>query len=170
MITIKDASEADIPLISDLAEKTWWPAYSSILQPEQIKFMLSEIYSEIALRDAFKTGQQTFILLQDLAGYQGFASYGTWEEAKEIMWKIHKLYVLPENHGKGYGTNLILEITSRAKNSSVKNLVLNVNRYNSAVNFYQRIGFKKIREENIPIGPYWMNDYVMKLEIANSPD
>jgi ribosomal protein S18 acetylase RimI-like enzyme len=40
---------------------------------------------------------------------------------------------------------------------------LNVNRYNPAKDFYEKLGFKIILEEDIPIGQYWMNDYVMRL-------
>jgi ribosomal protein S18 acetylase RimI-like enzyme len=43
-------------------------------------------------------------------------------------------------------------------------LDLNVNRNNQAKHFYEKIGFNVIREEDIPIGPYWMNDYVMRIE------
>jgi hypothetical protein len=37
-----------------------------------------------------------------------------------------------------------------------------VNRYNNAKSFYEKMGFAIVREEDIPIGPYWMNDYVMR--------
>jgi ribosomal protein S18 acetylase RimI-like enzyme len=44
---------------------------------------------------------------------------------------------------------------------------LNVNRNNEAKEFYKKLGFKIIREEDIPIGQYWMNDYVMRLTILD---
>jgi ribosomal protein S18 acetylase RimI-like enzyme len=41
-------------------------------------------------------------------------------------------------------------------------LLLNVNRNNSALNFYQRLGFTIQRKEDIAIGNgYLMEDYVM---------
>jgi diamine N-acetyltransferase len=46
--------------------------------------------------------------------------------------------------------------------SNVSILDLNVNRHNPAKSFYEKIGFTVLREEDVPIGPYWMNDYVMR--------
>ena len=43
---------------------------------------------------------------------------------------------------------------------------LNVNRNNKALNFYERMGMKKLREGDFPIGNgYCMNDFIMGLEI-----
>ena len=43
-------------------------------------------------------------------------------------------------------------------------LDLNVNQLNKAAFFYEKAGFRMIREEEVPIGPYWMTDFVMRLE------
>ena len=43
---------------------------------------------------------------------------------------------------------------------------LNVNRSNRAVRFYEKMGMRKLRESDFPIGDgYYMNDYIMGLEI-----
>lgn len=50
--------------------------------------------------------------------------------------------------------------------SEIEGLLLNVNRFNKAVEFYKAIGFNILFEENIEIGNgYLMEDYVMKLEL-----
>ena len=46
MCTFKKATAEDIPLIRELAEKSWNSAYKNILSKEQIFYMLQEIYSE----------------------------------------------------------------------------------------------------------------------------
>ena len=57
-------------------------------------------------------------------------------------------------------------IIEEIKKSGAKALQLNVNRYNSAVHFYEKQGFKIIREEDIDIGEgFFMNDYVMELKL-----
>lgn len=163
MPLILHASLHDIPTIRSLAEETWWPTYSSIISVEQIRYMLDTIYGVEELTRVMKNGSQTFILLSDENGSQGYASYGLRPENPEIC-KLHKLYVLPENHGKGYGKMLVDEVVRRMV-PGVKYLELNVNRDNKAKDFYERIGFKILREEDVSIGPYWMNDYVMRLEL-----
>jgi GNAT superfamily N-acetyltransferase len=163
-MTIRNANTSDISIIQDLAEKTWWPTYSPILTNEQIRYMLDLIYSTEALTRVMEDGSQQFILLSDERGEQAFAAYGPRKEEKSVS-KLHKIYVLPDNQGKGYGKVLINEIIQRILKENNHALDLNVNRYNPAISFYQKLGFQVIREENIAIGPYWMNDFVMRKEI-----
>jgi ribosomal protein S18 acetylase RimI-like enzyme len=166
VVKILQASPRDIPAIQSMAEETWWPTYSPILGSEQIRYMLDAIYSAEALQKVMENGSQTFIILHDDNGNQGFASYGLRPENPHIC-KLHKIYVLPENHGKGYGKMLIEEVKNRIKAMHVYTLDLNVNRYNQAKSFYEKTGFKVIGEEDVPIGPYWMNDYMMRLELRS---
>jgi ribosomal protein S18 acetylase RimI-like enzyme len=165
MPMILHASLKDIPVIRSLAEETWWPTYSPIISIEQIRYMLDTIYSAEELSRVMKNGSQTFILLSDENGPQGYASFGLRPENQQIC-KLHKLYVLPENHGKGYGKMLVDEVIKRLL-PGVKYLELNVNRYNKAKDFYERIGFKIVREEDVSVGPYWMNDYVMRMDLPD---
>ena len=72
------------------------------------------------------------------------------------------MYCLPITQGKGYGKTLINAVAEKTKESGKNILDLNVNRYNNAKSFYERMGFEVVYEEDIPIGPYWMNDYVMR--------
>jgi len=162
--TIRDAGVADLTIIQNLAEKTWWPTYSAILTPEQIRYMLQTIYSSAAMEKVIRDGSQQFILLSDEHADQGFASYGPRKEDQTIF-KLHKLYILPGNQGKGYGRLLIDEVCRRIEARGSSTLDLNVNRYNPAKTFYEKIGFTVIYEEDVPIGPYWMNDYVMRLNL-----
>lgn len=164
MIDIRDASFTEIEIIQDIVERTWWPVYSSILSKGQIEFMLSEMYSTSAIHSTMKDGSQHFIILYEDGVPKGFASYGSWKEQANA-WKISKLYVLPDEHGKGLGRMLLDEIRKRAGQNKTENLILNVNRYNPAVNFYKRYGFDILREEDGPIGTYVMNDYVMHLPV-----
>lgn len=163
MISIKNATESDIPLIRSLAEKIWWPTYRKIIRDEQIHFMLESIYSEKNLEQGMRNGE-VFALLHDKNGFQGFVSYAAWKEDPRA-WKVHKLYVLPENHGNGYGKKLMHEVFTRAHAAGITSVVLNVNRYNPAFTFYKKLGFTILREEDVPIGTYWMNDYVMTIRL-----
>jgi len=165
MITIQNAQLSDLAIIRELAEKIWWPTYKDIITDNQIEFMLSSIYSSESISKALIDQSQTFLLLNENDEPKAFASYGTWNEQPD-SWKIHKLYVLPASHGKGFGKDLLNEIKKRARSNGIATLVLNVNRQNPAFNFYQKYGFTVLREEDIPIGPYWMNDFVMMLSIA----
>lgn len=163
MFNILKATEKDIPAIREIAERTWWPAYAPILTTDQIDYMLRTIYASESLKNDMAAGSETFLLLTDEEGAQAFASYGR-RGAEPKVYKLHKLYVVPEKQEKGYGKALIDEIKRRLQPEDIHALDLNVNRMNTARVFYEKKGFRIIREEDIPIGPYWMNDYVMRLE------
>jgi ribosomal protein S18 acetylase RimI-like enzyme len=166
MVKILDATVAEIPLIREIAEITWKATYTHILTSEQLGFMLNAIYSPEELEKVMIEGAQKFLILKDNQGYQGFASFGARKEEPGVF-KLHKIYILPQNQGKGYGSLLIEEIKRRLTIQGIRLLDLNVNRNNEAKEFYKKLGFKIIREEDIPIGQYWMNDYVMRLTIVD---
>src|SRR5688500_14353371 len=151
MINIALASVNDIPVIRNLAEKIWWPTYSPIIEEVQIRYMLDAIYAESTLTQAMESGLQRFIILYENEIPHGFAAFGKKPDHINI-YKLHKLYVLPEDHGKGYGRRLIEEVKLRIAPEKASYLDLNVNRYNPARTFYEKLGFKIIGEEDVPVG------------------
>lgn len=163
MFKIRPATAQDVSDIIRIAETTWWMTYSPILPPEQIRYMLEAIYNPDTLRSHIDSGYQEYLMLSDEGISQAFVSYSPRQDDGHI-YKIHKLYVLPDNHKKGYGRALIDEIKRRLSGINIHLLDLNVNRHNPARHFYEKVGFKVIREEDVAIGPYWMNDFVMRLE------
>jgi len=164
MYTIRQATPSDLETIIEIAEKTWWATYSPILEKEQIEFMLNKIYSVENISAQLGHGTQTYLLLIEDGKPVAFAGYSPREEDSEI-YKLHKLYCLPETQGKGYGKILINEVAQKTIEAGKHTLDLNVNRHNKAKNFYEKMGFSVAYEEDIPIGPYWMNDYVMRKEL-----
>jgi GNAT superfamily N-acetyltransferase len=161
MYSIRQATISDLETIIQIAEKTWWATYLPILEKEQIEFMLNNIYSVENISSQLQNGTQTYLLLIEEGKPVAFAAYSPREEDPEI-YKLHKLYCLPETQGKGYGKVLINEVAQKTIEAGKHTLDLNVNRYNKAKSFYEKMGFSVAYEEDIPIGPYWMNDHVMR--------
>ena len=165
MISIRQATTTDAELIQTLAEATWWPVYEPILGPEQVRYMLNAFYSTDVITEQLNTGSQTYLLLYDGDTAKGFAAYAPRNEDPSI-YKLHKLYCLPSEQGKGYGRQLIAAVENAVLTSGNNILELNVNRYNNAKLFYEHIGYKVIYIEDINIGNgYEMNDYVMRKEL-----
>ena len=44
-------------------------------------------------------------------------------------------------------------------------MFLNVNRHNRAFHFYKACGYQLLQEIDIPIGPFWMNDYILRKQL-----
>ncbi|MFA6083601.1 GNAT family N-acetyltransferase [Mucilaginibacter sp.] len=164
MYLIREATTDDVDAILQIAEQTWRPTYEPLLGKEQVAFMLGEIYSREKITDQVENNKQSFLLLLEDDKPVAFAAYSPREEDPEI-YKLHKLYCLPVTQGKGYGKILINEVIDKTKQAGKQTLDLNVNRYNNAKSFYEKMGFKIAYQEDIPIGPYWMNDYVMRKEL-----
>ena len=161
MLSIREATTADVETIRQLAEQTWLPTYTPVLGAEQVNYMLQEIYSAEKITAQIKTGSQTYLLLMENEMPVGFAAYSPRDDDNEV-YKLHKLYCHPATQGKGYGKLLINTVIEKTLAAGVHTLELNVNRHNKAKTFYEKMGFAIAYEEDIPIGPYWMNDYVMR--------
>lgn len=162
MPIIKHASASDIPLIRELTFKVWPQTYASIISKEQIDFMLGMMYSEASLEKQMNEGAE-FIIIYDNEEPVGFASYG---EVKPGVYKLHKLYVLVSQQGKGTGRVMIDYIIRQTKEKGATALQLQVNRYNKAKDFYNKLGFVVIEEADFDIGNgYFMNDYVMEKKL-----
>jgi GNAT superfamily N-acetyltransferase len=164
MFAIKQATPTDAPAIQQLAEQTWWPAYSPILQPEQISYMLAELYSIETLTNQIAQNLQTFLLVMEGEQPVAFAAYSPRHDNPDV-YKLHKLYCHPDTQGKGYGKLLINTVIQKTLEAGKHVLELNVNRHNKAKTLYEKMGFAVAYTEDIPIGPYWMNDYVMRKEL-----
>ncbi|MBC5993500.1 GNAT family N-acetyltransferase [Pontibacter sp. SD6] len=158
--SIKEATTEDIPVLINLAEATWSPTYRAILSQEQIDYMFDVIYTKEALLQQMQEGQQFFIMYEGSRPV-GFASYSV-KYAPEKVYKLNKIYLLPECQGKGYGRYLLKAVEKKVKQAGGAILDLNVNRYNKAKDFYERCGYHVHQQEDIAIGPYWMNDFVMR--------
>lgn len=158
-LSLRRASEKDIPLVRELSMKIWPPTYSAIISSEQINYMLDLLYSESALKKQMKD-QHEFIIISDGPEPIGFASISPLD-AK--VYKLHKLYVLPQKQGKGVGRFVIEQLINAIIRKGGNSLRLNVNRNNKAKDFYERLGFVQTAVEDIDIGSgYFMNDYVME--------
>jgi diamine N-acetyltransferase len=162
--SIREASATDISSIHQLAEAIWEPTYRAILSREQIDYMFGVIYTCEALERQMLEGQ-TFLLLYDEAEPIGFAAYSI-KDKEERSFKLNKIYLLHSRQGEGLGKLMLEEVESRVSRAGAEYLDLNVNKYNKAKTFYERCGYHVHLEEDIPIGPYWMNDYVMRKALA----
>lgn len=162
-MTIIDASLENIPQIQRIAYATWPSTYGEILSEPQMHYMLATMYNTDTLSRQLHEGHH-FALAEAEGKAIGFAGYSPAEE--ETVYKLHKLYVLPNIQKEGAGKSLLSYVMDHAKQAGATRLQLNVNRFNNARQFYEKKGFQVIREEDIDIGNgFFMNDYVMEISL-----
>jgi GNAT superfamily N-acetyltransferase len=129
-----------------------------------MQYMLNLFYSPASLRRQMLDDRHQFLIVEQGEEPIGFASWSGSEEPG--VFKLQKLYVLPGRQGKGLGRSMLHYIFDAIRPEGATVLRLNVNRWNKALQFYERMGFAVIREEDVPIGNgYFMNDYVMEAPV-----
>lgn len=166
-LSIRPGELEDVNTIGYLAQQIWPGAYGHILSAEQLKYMLNLFYNPAALRKQMLEDRHQFLLVEQDEEAIGFASWGALDEPG--VYKLHKLYVLPGQQGKGLGRTLLQYIFEAIRPFGATVLRLNVNRHNKARQFYERMGFAVVKEEDVAIGNgYFMNDFVMEVRVPEA--
>jgi len=160
-LSFRFADLDDINTIGFLAQQIWPVTYGEILSSTQLDYMLRLFYSPNSLRKQMTEDKQRFLIVEEEEEPIGFASWAPADEPG--VFKLHKLYVQTGQQGKGRGKAILDFIFEDCRTHGAKALRLNVNRHNKARGFYEKLGFRVIREEDVPIGNnYFMNDFVME--------
>ena len=158
---ITKATIENIPLIKEIAEKSWRKHYPGILSNEQIEYMLEQMYSETELKNHFENPNYHYYLLSDDENFLGIMGFEN--HYQKDTTKLHRIYLLEEAKGKGVGKFAINFLKNQAKESGDQRIILAVNKQNSSYHFYTSQGFKVYEEGVFEIGnEYVMDDYLME--------
>jgi ribosomal protein S18 acetylase RimI-like enzyme len=161
---IVPVSQEHLPTIQKISNEVWPKTFKDILSTDQIKYMMEMMYSTSSLEEQMRNNHQ-YLLAKDEEEYLGFLSYELNYKGKPCT-KVHKIYVLTSAQGKGVGRILIDEAARIARDNGNKELSLNVNRNNKAINFYKKIGLEIVDKEDIDIGNgFLMEDYIMNKKL-----
>ena len=165
-LIIRKAELDDINTIGFLAYQIWPVTYKDILTLDQLQYMLNLIYSPASLRKQMTVSQHLFLLAELDEEPVGFASYSRIDEPS--TYKLQKLYVRTDIQGKGLGKALLEYVEETVKEAGGNKMHLNVNRFNKARLFYEKMGYMVIKEEDVDIGNgYLMNDFVMEKKLRS---
>ena len=156
---IRPATEADIPLLRDLAQRIWRECYPGIITPEQIEFMLGWMYREEEIRRQLAAKIPWAVAELDGAA----VGYLSWQREDDGRVKISKLYVLPQHQRRGLGRRMLDHICEQARALGVREVWLQVNKRNErAIGAYLKADFHIGKEAVFDIGNgFVMDDYLM---------
>lgn len=160
------ATAKDAVLIRTLAQEAFYATYREILSPEQLDYMFDWMYSIKSIHDQMNNGHVYYI------GYCEDRPFGyvSIEKEEEDLFHLQKIYILPAMQGYGGGRYLFesaVEVIRSLHPDTPCRMELNVNRYNKALHFYERMGMRIARQGDFDIGNgYYMNDYIMTLDIV----
>ncbi|MDZ4824078.1 MAG: GNAT family N-acetyltransferase [Flavobacteriales bacterium] len=162
---IRTATIQDIPVISDIAHRTWPVSYKDMIRAAQIVYMLDRMYSHKALQEQMEVKHHPFFIANFNGEDIGYASFSKQDTQR---FRLEKLYVLPAIQGSGAGKALLNHIENTVREQGAAVLELTVNRKNKSKHFYERMGFAVVSEIVMGIGGgFVMDDYIMEKQVGS---
>ncbi|MEO6742565.1 MAG: GNAT family N-acetyltransferase [Chthoniobacteraceae bacterium] len=156
---IRAATESDIPVLRELAQRIWRECYPGLITVEQIEFMLGWMYSEEEIRRQLAAGVPWGIA--ELKGEP--VGYLSWQREDDGRVKISKLYVLPQRQRCGLGRQMLEHVCEQSRALGAHAVWLQVNKRNErAIGAYLKACFHIENEAVFDIGGgFVMDDYLM---------
>ncbi len=158
-IAFRPATAADIPLLRDLAERSWRASYAEMISGEQIDYMLAWMYSAEKIAAELNSGVRWFLVAlgEEPIGYLSLTVHAP--ESAEL----NKLYLLREHQGRGFGQAMLAHALATAAAAGCGELRLRVNKANTrALRAYESAGFRIVDALVAEIGGgFVMDDYVL---------
>lgn len=164
-IKIRKATADDAERINKAAQIVFTQTFTPVIGAEQTAYMLERMYDIEGLRQQINNGRG-FYLAEDSQG--AIIGYMSCFPIDGGVFRIEKLYVMPNSQKTGLGKKFFDYALSLAKKQTPPSrcLQLNVNRENPAVQFYLHIGMHIASQGDFPFGGgFFMNDYIMEYEV-----
>ncbi len=165
MLNIRKADVEDCQLIRQLAQVAFPATYGKILSAEQVDYMMEWMYSIDSLKKQMEEEGHVYFIAYE--AYEACGYVSVQPEGKDLF-HLQKIYVLPSFQGHQIGKKLFQTAIDYIKEVHPEpcRMELNVNRNNQALQFYEHLGMRKVREGDFPIGNgYYMKDYIMGIEL-----
>jgi len=150
-ITVHKATEKDIKALSEKLCKLLEDKTGKLYQDSVMKFGIPDehvkkTFSEEALLRAVQLKKATFYLARkNRSSILGFAQI---IEQDSISVELDRIVVFPEYERKGIGTKLLKRAVADQKKRKTKTIVVMTGRdENHARAFYEKNGFKQVKEE-----------------------
>lgn len=142
MAAVRDARREDATAVRRVAQASWHAAYDDLLGPATVDERVDAWYAPDAVADDVDRGERPFLVADD-GGVVGFAVAVPGDEP--AGWQLYRLYVHPDEWGRGIGTRLLAALEARLRDRGGERLELTTLADNEvAVRFYERRGFDRV--------------------------
>lgn len=136
--------------------------FDPIIGPEQNDYMIDMFLSPESITEQLAEGYQYYFVQDDQGEDLGFLAF----YPKEREMYLSKFYLKEEARGKGLSRKMLDFVIEESKKENLNYIRLNVNKNNSAVKAYEKLGFEKVDERKKDIGSgFYMDDYVFQYKI-----
>lgn len=165
-IDIRVIGPDELPTLIALARRIWNAHYPGIITQAQIDYMLAVWYEPGAMRREMTGRGVTYALIE--SGGQPVGYIGFEPQPQSTVLFLSKLYLLPEQHGRGIGRFALDWVQNQARARGCTVLRLRVNKNNApAIRAYRRAGFHFIEDICSDIGNgFVMDDHLLELPLV----
>jgi ribosomal protein S18 acetylase RimI-like enzyme len=165
--TIRVATPADVPALSDLATRTWSEAFGSSVSSDDEAAELEKTRSERYFVDALR--DKTILVAEADGALLGYVQFGDVEipgvEAQAGDQGLHRAYVDSAAQGRGLGRALLSAALEHPRLVAASRIFLTVwDRNYRAVDLYRSYGFRTVGTTKLTIGSEVVEDLVMRLD------
>lgn len=159
----KVITQYEIQAVSDMADVIWREHYAAVISAKQIDYMLEKFQSPSAIAQAISEGYRYYFI-----NYAG-ASVGNisikLDNAERKMF-LSKIYLFSDHRGKGFAYGAVNQLVKMCKENRLNTIWLTVNKKNSSVSRYKRMGFYIADSIVADIGNgFVMDDYLMEMQV-----
>ncbi|MGT2808624.1 N-acetyltransferase [Streptococcus iniae] len=166
-IGIKEVSHAELPLLQELAIKTFDETFGHDNSPEQLKDFYQKAYDLTTLEAELNDPETEidFLMLDGRpVGYLKI-NWGSAQTEQELdgAIEIQRIYILKEFQGQGLGKYLFEYALQMTQATEFNWVWLGVWEHNvKAQSLYQKYGFEKFAEHSFTVGDKTDTDWLMK--------
>ncbi len=153
--------EQGIHEMSRMAEAIVREHFDPLIGKEQNDYMIAMFQKSEAIRSQLEHGVRYYFVLHE--GQQaGFLAF----YPKDTVMYLSKFYLYKRERGRGYAREMLAFVKEKTIEEGLHAIELNVNKYNMAVQVYESLGFRVIRDEKNDISHgFFMDDHVMRLDL-----
>ncbi len=163
-IRISDRDAGAVRELSALASSIVKEHFDPIIGSAQNDYMIQKYQSVSAIQEQLDHGYRYYFVCGDHGERLGFLAF--YMRGTELY--LSKFYLLKTQRGKGLSRQMMDFVLNEAQKAGAKSVTLNVNRNNDARYAYEKLHFRKIREEKNDIGNgFFMDDFVYEYVLDN---
>ncbi len=171
MITFRTPDPSDAPALASLGRTTFVAAFGHLYSAENLTLFLEQAYSEEAVCADLTNANRLYHVAEvagEMVGYckLGFEASLDYDFGGRRGMELKQLYLLPSQHGSGLGTTFMNWTLEQAKARGTEIIILSVWSGNEgAQRFYQRHGFRYLRDTIFMVGNHRDDEFLYGLEL-----
>jgi ribosomal protein S18 acetylase RimI-like enzyme len=150
--------------LEDLAREIWTEHYTPIIGAEQVSYMLSNMQNADSILKAVESENYRYFIVYDGSKPTGYFAVKPEADGKTLL--LSKLYLHKDCRGRGISRLILEKVRLMAREYGLEHIQLFVNKHNSTVNIYKKLGFRIVEDVVTDIGGgFVMDDYRMMLDV-----